>query len=406
MHMARGRAHAEGRFEFLQRVGPVAREHQEAAGDEHAVNLAQRRQRIARPGKRKIRPHHIDAGRAKGQPRKIRAQRKPPGAGHEAPAALEKSLLPFRLAEYSGRKVHAQKIGLGVAPAQQFQAVSHDAHGVEQAMGRAGDVIEPLQHAPLDFRLEHGGVPARRRGTLEGAPYLCRVQAECLCVHPDSVMAEESIRATLHVDNNFTISYIHRLRNSVQSTGASAMVVAIVLVLLVVGSVLFHFLSPWYFTPIASNWSAMDHTISLTFWVTGSVFVAINLFMAYCVIRYRYKKGKRAQYEPENKKLEWWLTGLTTVGVAAMLAPGLFVCANFVEIPKDAGVFEAMGKQWYWGFRFPGKDGVMGTVDAKYVSDKNPFGMNPDDPNGQDDVLVSSPELHLPLGRPVQALLR
>ena len=36
------------------------------------------------------------------------------------------------------------------------------------------------------------------------------------------------------------------------------MVIAIVLVLLVVGSVLFHLLSPWYFTPIASNWSAMD----------------------------------------------------------------------------------------------------------------------------------------------------
>jgi cytochrome c oxidase subunit II len=184
------------------------------------------------------------------------------------------------------------------------------------------------------------------------------------------------------------------------------MVVAIVLVLLVVGSVLFHFLSPWYFTPIASNWTAMDDTISITFWVTGFVFVAINLFMAYAVIRYRYKKGKRAQYEPENKKLEWWLTGLTTVGVAAMLAPGLFVWANFVEVPKDAGVFEAVGKQWHWSFRFPGKDGVMGTVDAKHVSDKNPFGMNPDDPNGQDDVLVSSPELHLPMGKPVKALLR
>src|SRR5260221_13943988 len=89
-----------------------------------------------------------------------------------------------------------------------------------------------------------------------------------------------------------------------------------------------------------------------------------------------------------------------------MLAPGLFVWANFVEVPKEAGVFEAVGKQWHWSFRFPGKDGVMGTVDAKYVSDKNPFGMNPDDPNGQDDVLVSSPEVHLPLGKPVKALLR
>jgi len=184
------------------------------------------------------------------------------------------------------------------------------------------------------------------------------------------------------------------------------MVVAIVLVLLVLGSLLFHFLSPWYFTPIASNWQAMDDTISITFWVTGFVFVAINLFMAYAVIRYRYRKGRQAAYEPENKKLELWLTGLTTVGVAAMLAPGLFVWAKFVEVPKDAAVFEAVGQQWNWSFRFPGKDGKLGTVDARYITDKNPFGMNPDDPNGQDDVLVASPELHLPLGRPVKALLR
>ena len=49
---------------------------------------------------------------------------------------------------------------------------------------------------------------------------------------------------------------------------------------------------------------------------------------------------------------------------------------------------------------------MLGTVDARYVSDKNPFGINPDDPNGQDDVLISSPEVHLPIGKPVKALLR
>ncbi len=184
------------------------------------------------------------------------------------------------------------------------------------------------------------------------------------------------------------------------------MTLAIVLVLLIAGSLLFHFLSPWYFTPIASNWGAMDDTIDITFWVTGFVFVAVNLFMAYCVIRYRQRKGSRAAYQPENKKLEWWLTGITTVGVAAMLAPGLFVWANFVTVPENAAVFEAVGQQWHWRFRFPGKDGKLGTVDARHVSDKNPFGINPDDPDGQDDVLVSSPELHLPLDRPVKALLR
>ena len=184
------------------------------------------------------------------------------------------------------------------------------------------------------------------------------------------------------------------------------MAIAIVLILLIVGSVLFHFVSPWYFTPIASNWDTIDDTIDITFWVTGFVFVAVNLFMAYCVLRYRHRKGKRAAYEPENKKLEAWLVGLTAVGVAAMLAPGLLVWAKFVNVPDDAMVIEAVGQQWYWSYRFPGKDGQLGTVDARRVSDNNPFGMNPDDPDGQDDVLISSPELHLPIDKPVKMLLR
>lgn len=184
------------------------------------------------------------------------------------------------------------------------------------------------------------------------------------------------------------------------------MTIVIVIVVLTVGSVLFHFLSPWYLTPIASNWTTIDDTLSITFWVTGVVFVAINLFIAYAVYRFRYRKGIRAEYEPENKKLEWWLIAVTTIGVVAMLAPGLFVWAKFVNVPEDASIVEAVGKQWYWSYRFPGADGKLGTVDARHVSDKNPFGVNPFDPNGQDDILVSSPELHLPIDRPVKVLLR
>ena len=32
--------------------------------------------------------------------------------------------------------------------------------------------------------------------------------------------------------------------------------------------------------------------------------------------------------------------------------------------------------------------------------------MNPDDPNGQDDVIVEAADLHLPIGKPVKMLLR
>ena len=43
----------------------------------------------------------------------------------------------------------------------------------------------------------------------------------------------------------------------------------IIFFLVILGSVLFHIFTPWYWTDIASNWKGMDDTITLTFWVGG-----------------------------------------------------------------------------------------------------------------------------------------
>jgi cytochrome c oxidase subunit 2 len=48
----------------------------------------------------------------------------------------------------------------------------------------------------------------------------------------------------------------------------------------------------------------MEDTVVLTFWVTGIVFVAVNLFLAWVVWKYRHRAGQKAAYEPERKKLE------------------------------------------------------------------------------------------------------
>ena len=187
------------------------------------------------------------------------------------------------------------------------------------------------------------------------------------------------------------------------------MVLAVVIFLLVVGSIVFHFATPGlglWFPELAADWSTIDLTINVTFWVTGAVFVLVNLFMAYCVYRFRHKPGHKAVYEPENTRLEKWLTIVTAVGVAVMLAPGLVVWAQFIQVPDEASEYEVLGQQWQWQFRYPGEDGVLGVADVGFVSETNPFGINPDDPNGQDDVVVNDPEMHLPVDKPVTALLR
>lgn len=183
--------------------------------------------------------------------------------------------------------------------------------------------------------------------------------------------------------------------------------IAYVVGALILGSVLFHFLSPWYFLPLASNWSSIDLAISITFWVTGAVFVIINGFMVYCLVKYRNREGVTAHYEPENAKLEKTLTTWTAVGIVALLAPGLYAWSEFVNIPEDADVVEAVGQQWSWTYRFPGDDGVLGATEIRYIGPTNPFGINPDDPYGRDDILVQDNNtVHLPVDRTFKVVTR
>ena len=174
----------------------------------------------------------------------------------------------------------------------------------------------------------------------------------------------------------------------------------------IIGSVLFHIFTPWWWTDIASNWGAMDDTINLTFWIGGGVFILVCLFMVYCMFKFSYKDGRKVEYKPEDHKLEKILTVATTLGVAALLAPGLIVWNEFINTPKNALNIEVMAWQWGWQYRLPGEDGKLGTVQVAKISDENPFGINLDDPNGKDDVLIQSDELHLKTNRPVQILLR
>ncbi len=184
------------------------------------------------------------------------------------------------------------------------------------------------------------------------------------------------------------------------------MAVAIGILILVVITVLFHFFSPWWFTPIAADWATIDLIVDITFWITGVVFILLNGFLVWVIWRFRHREGSKAHYEPESKKLEWWLTILTTIGVVALLAPGLWVWERIIDVPDDAEIVEVVGQQWHWTFRYPGEDGVLGKVEVSRMTVDNPFGMKSEDPAGMDDVLIESGELHVPVGINYKFVLR
>ncbi|NCT84352.1 MAG: c-type cytochrome [Comamonadaceae bacterium] len=182
------------------------------------------------------------------------------------------------------------------------------------------------------------------------------------------------------------------------------MVVA--LLAIVAGSLLFHWVSPWWSTALASNWRQMDDTLSITLVITGLFFVVINLFVVYCLLRYRHREGRRAAYQPENKRLERWLIGVTALGIVALLTPGLVVYASYIKPPPDALVLEVVGQQWQWRFRFVGTADRLGASDARFIGAGNPLGLDPDDAAARANIVISGNEVHLPLNRPVRVLAR
>src|SRR5215467_1866199 len=165
------------------------------------------------------------------------------------------------------------------------------------------------------------------------------------------------------------------------------MIVALILLLVAIGSVVFHLLSPWWWTPIATNWSYIDHTINITFWITGFVFTAVIMFMAYCVFRFHHREGRQAAYNPENKKLEWWLSVGTGIGVAAMLAPGLIVWHQFVTVPAGATEVEVRGQEWLGNYRFPRKEGGLGISEGQKIIKKTLWGVTHDNQREKDNIV-------------------
>ena len=180
----------------------------------------------------------------------------------------------------------------------------------------------------------------------------------------------------------------------------------IIFFLVILGSVLFHIFTPWYWTDIASNWKGMDDTITLTFWVGGGVFIAVCIFMIYCVIKFSYKEDRKAEYKPEDKKLEFRLTWLTALGVVALLAPGLVVWNKYITVPENALKIEVVAYQWGWNYRLPGDDGILGKTSVGLINDDNPYGLDSNDPNSKDDILVMDADLHLKINQPVKIELR
>jgi len=71
---------------------------------------------------------------------------------------------------------------------------------------------------------------------------------------------------------------------------------------------------------------------------------------------------------------------------------------------KDATVIQIVAQQFDWNVRYPGKDGKFGKQEMRWVSSTNTFGVDPNDPNGKDDVQDTT-QIHVVVNKPVIAYI-
>jgi len=181
------------------------------------------------------------------------------------------------------------------------------------------------------------------------------------------------------------------------------------LLLLLIGGTIAHFMLPQYAPPASITDTArqVDGQYRLTLYITAAIFVAAQLGLAFAVIRFR-DRGRPARFLNGNNTLEaLWITA-TIVLFLGLGALGRKAWAAVRYTGPEAGAvqIEVTGMQFQFAFRYPGADGRFGRLDPQLISAAtgNPLGIDPADPGGRDDVVSST--LGVPVGRPVELLIR
>jgi len=144
----------------------------------------------------------------------------------------------------------------------------------------------------------------------------------------------------------------------------------------------------------------IDDLIIYVHWLMILLFVGWLAYFAYALFRFRRSRNPRADYHGVKSHFSTYVE-LAVAVVEGVLLLGLAIpyWARAVEkfpAQDEATVVQVVAQQFAWNIRYPGKDGKFGRQDMHRVAADNAFGVDPNDPDGKDDVQVLN-EIHVPL---------
>ena len=130
------------------------------------------------------------------------------------------------------------------------------------------------------------------------------------------------------------------------------------------------------------------------------VFFALSPMLFYFAYKYRGRKENKAYFFAHNNKLEIVWTVVPTIILTALIIYGLRTWDRAMNPDiSEATVIEVYSKQFDWTARYSGTDNKLGDANYKLVEGRNTLGVDVNDENSADDIVVR--EVHLPVNKPV-----
>jgi len=158
----------------------------------------------------------------------------------------------------------------------------------------------------------------------------------------------------------------------------------------------------------SSNGRAVDDLIIYIHWLMIALFVGWFGYFLYTLWRFNARRNPKADHvgvrSHASSYIEVIVAGVEVILLVVVAIPLWANASDVTRIPnaKDALSLQIVAQQFNWNVRYPGKDGVFGKQDMTLIVETNMFGIVPEDPNGKDDVQISpSPEIHVPVGKPI-----
>jgi len=144
----------------------------------------------------------------------------------------------------------------------------------------------------------------------------------------------------------------------------------------------------------------VDNLIIYVHWLMIVLFVGWLAYFAYTLFRFHRSRNPKADYFGVRNHASNYIEGAVAL-VEGILLVGVAVpfWARAVEkFPKESEStrVQVVAQQFAWNIRYPGKDGEFGRQEMQFVTGDNPFGVDPKDEKGKDDVPTLN-EIHVPL---------